>query len=255
MGRDSLNFPRASTANNMHPGNTTIANRSVAVVMPAAGNGRRFGRVSNKLFALLDGKPLWLHCAERLRSHAAVGPIIMAIAAVDKDYFAGEHAAQLRELDIRCVDGGAQRSDSVRAALDSLGENNLQWVAVHDAARPLIRQRDLDAVFAAASVSGAAILATPVAGTVKRDLGERTETVDRRHLFIALTPQVFEAGLLQNAYAKHNGRPATDDAELVERLGYAVTLVQGASDNLKITYPEDLIVAEAILRSQVDEGI
>ena len=87
-------------------------------------------------------------------------------------------------------------------------------------------------------------------GTVRRQNHGQTETIDRRHLFVALTPQVFELGLLKKAYKNHNGRPATDDAELVERLGHPIELIVGASDNLKITYPHDRLVAEAILKSQ-----
>ncbi|TWT54181.1 2-C-methyl-D-erythritol 4-phosphate cytidylyltransferase [Rubripirellula amarantea] len=224
---------------------------SVAVIIPAAGSGQRFGATTNKLFALLDGQPLWLHSVRRLRQNPMVGSIVMAVSDQDRVHFENDHAADLRTYEVQLVRGGTERSDSVQSALGYLADAKERLVAVHDAARPLIRQRDLDAVFTAANQTGAAILTVPVSGTVRRDLGERTETVDRRHLHIALTPQVFEAGLLRSAYAKHNGRPATDDAELVERCGHPVTLVCGGTDNLKITYPEDLIVAEAILRSQL----
>ena len=125
-------------------------------------------------------------------------------------------------------------------------------MAIHDAARPLVRPADLAAVFAAAGQTGAAMLATPVPGTLKegRLEGGGCLTVDRRELWLALTPQVFRVGLLKQAYGKHNGRPATDDAQLVERMGHDVTIVQGSADNLKVTYPEDLHVAEAILAMQ-----
>jgi 2-C-methyl-D-erythritol 4-phosphate cytidylyltransferase len=188
-----------------------------------------------------------------LAARPEVGPIVLAISENDRERFEGRDAALVKQYRVRLVTGGAERTDSVRAALDSVvGDDSLQWVAIHDAARPLVDEEDLRAVFDAASKSGAAILATPMAGTVKRDLGDgrRCETVDRRNLWIALTPQVFRLGLLNQAYQKHNGRPATDDAQLVERLGHDVALVRGSADNLKITFPEDLLVAEAILARQ-----
>jgi 2-C-methyl-D-erythritol 4-phosphate cytidylyltransferase len=154
---------------------------------------------------------------------------------------------------VELVTGGAERTESVQAALQAVvTDASIEWIAVHDAARPLLRDDDLDALFQAVSISGAAILASPVSGTVKRDLGgqQGCATIDRRDLWIALTPQVFRVGLLNQAYQKHNGRSATDDAQLVERMGHHVTLVRGSADNLKITFPEDLLVAEAILASQ-----
>lgn len=219
-------------------------------MLPAAGSGQRFGAQGNKLFATLAGRPLWSHAVERLAGCAEVSRIVMAISPVDHERFTGRDAGLVEKYGVELVLGGAERTDSVRAALQRVtGDASIQWVAVHDAARPLVSPQDLRAVFEAASISGAAILATPVSGTVKRDLGDqqRCETVDRRDLWIALTPQVFRVGLLNQAYQKHNGRSATDDAQLVERLGHDVTLVRGSADNLKITFPEDLLVAEAML--------
>ena len=227
--------------------------RSVAAILPAAGSGQRFGSERNKLFAMLAGKPLWSHAVARLKARPEVSRIVMAISEADRDLFDGRDAELVAQYGVELVGGGAERTASVQAALHLVSsDKSIQWVAVHDAARPLVAQEDLRAVFQAAGSSGAAILATPVAGTVKRDLGEqrRCETVDRRDLWMALTPQVFRVGLLNQAYQKHNGRSATDDAQLVERLGQDVTLVRGAADNLKITFPEDLLVAEAILARQ-----
>lgn len=225
----------------------------IAAILPAAGSGERFGADRNKLFALLAGKPLWFHAASRLAARGEVGRIVMAISQADRGVFEGEFASLVGQLNIQLVTGGAARTDSVKAGLDAIADDPaIQCVAIHDAARPLVNDNDLSAVFAVAWQTGAAILATPVSATIKRDLGHggRSETVDRRELWIALTPQVFRVGLLNQAYQKHNGRPATDDAQLVERSGHHVSLVRGAADNLKITYPEDLLVAEAILARQ-----
>lgn len=218
--------------------------------MPAAGSGQRFGGRRNKLLSDLAGKPLWYHAASRLAARTEVGRVVMPVSQADREVFAGQQAALIEKAGVELVTGGSQRTDSVKAGLDAVADDpSVQWIAIHDAARPLVSDDDLDAVLAAAWQSGAAILATPVAGTIKRDLGHarRCETVDRRDLWLALTPQVFRVGLLREAYRKHNGRLATDDAELVERIGHDVTLVRGRADNLKITYPEDLAIAEAIL--------
>lgn len=230
---------------------------SIAVILPAAGSGERFGGKRNKLFASLAGKPLWFHAVSRLAARSEVGRIVMAIAEADHDAFTNEFESLVQQLRVELVRGGDQRTDSVKAGMEAVaGDDSTQLIAIHDAARPLVSQADLSAVFAAAWDSGAAILATPVPGTLKRDLGggQRTETVDRRELWIAQTPQVFRLGLLQEAFRKHNGRSATDDAQLIERIGHDVCLVPGRADNLKITYPEDLPIAEAILARQASHA-
>ena len=226
---------------------------NVAVILPAAGSGRRFGGSENKLFAALGGQPIWLRTARRLCRHRRVRRVVMPVSQADRSRFESEFAEPLSELSIQLVDGGAERTDSVRAGLDAVRQDPaVELVAVHDAARPLVRAADLDAVFAKADQSGAAILATPVTATVKQsfDQGRSCRTVDRSTLWLAQTPQVFRVDVLLNAYRKHRGRPATDDAELVQRIGIDVALVSGSADNLKITHPDDLVVAEAILKSQ-----
>ena len=235
------------------PDHSPPAPGCVAAILPAAGSGQRFGSHRNKLFAELQGAPLWSHAVSRLAASSWVGRIVMAVSAVDEPVFRDEYATLLEKYRVELVPGGAERTDSVQAGLDAVAKDDqVHFVAIHDAARPLVSEEDIAAVFATASQQGAAILATPVSGTVKRRLseGRASETVDRRELWIAQTPQVFRVGLLKEAYAKHNGRPATDDAQLVERIGHEVALVRGSAENLKITYPEDLLLASAILAQQ-----
>ncbi|MGI9474772.1 MAG: 2-C-methyl-D-erythritol 4-phosphate cytidylyltransferase [Rubripirellula sp.] len=235
------------------PDHTPPTPGCVAAILPAAGSGQRFGSHRNKLFADLDGRPLWAHAVSRLAASSWVGRIVMSVSESDESIFRGEYGSLVEELGVELVRGGEARTDSVRAGLELVdSDEHVRLVAIHDAARPLVRPSDLAAVFSAASQSDAAILATPVSGTVKRDLasGHASQTVDRRDLWIAQTPQVFRVGLLKEAYAKHNGRPATDDAQLVERMGHDVALVRGSADNLKITFPEDLLIATAILAQQ-----
>ncbi|WP_146398879.1 2-C-methyl-D-erythritol 4-phosphate cytidylyltransferase [Planctomycetes bacterium CA13] len=231
--------------------------KRIAAILPAAGRGQRFGRAENKLFAMLCEEPLWFHTARVLASRPEIGRILMAISDQDRPVFEGPYAKLVNILRIELVRGGSERTDSVRAGLDALdGDNSIAMVAIHDAARPLVSDADLTAVFSRASKTGAAILATPVPGTIKRKINsdDHSITIDRRELWVAQTPQVFHVDLLRQAYDRYRGRPATDDAELVERIGHPVALVRGRADNIKITYPEDLWVAEAILNRESKGG-
>ncbi|WP_200836587.1 2-C-methyl-D-erythritol 4-phosphate cytidylyltransferase [Roseiconus lacunae] len=226
---------------------------SVAVIMPAAGSGQRFGSDQNKLFTLLDGKPIWEQTATVLRSHRAVKRIVMPISDRDRDYFVSVGAAAVASLGIELVSGGAQRTESVGAGLNLvIDDPAIELVAVHDAARPLVKPGELDRVFERASQTGAAILASPVTATVKQTLdeGQSCRTIDRSTLWLAQTPQVFRPSILRQAYQRHRGRPATDDAELVSRTGTEVALVECSAENIKITHRGDLAIAEALVNSR-----
>ncbi len=153
-------------------------------------------------------------------------------------------------LGIDVVQGGAERSDSVAAALARV-KPDADFVCIHDAARPCLADAWIDNVFRAAEKCGAAILAVPVSGTLKRvrDNREIQETVSRDGLWEAQTPQVFRRDLLLEAHARRGGFAATDDAQLVERIGHAVAVVPGSPINVKITTKEDLRLAEQALKA------
>ncbi|WP_164103997.1 2-C-methyl-D-erythritol 4-phosphate cytidylyltransferase [Candidatus Laterigemmans baculatus] len=228
----------------------TLAAESIAVVLPAAGKSRRFGGDRKKIFSLLDDRMVWEHAVARLRERPEVGRIVIAIDPDDADLWEGVCSAPVARHRVELVAGGDERVESVRRALATLGE--AEWIAVHDAARPLVRDEDLARLFAAAEASEAAILATPLRGTVKREGAESriAATVDRRGLWEALTPQLFRGSLLRDAYARWRGFPVTDDAQLVERAGAAVRLVVGSPTNLKITVADDLAIAAALLAAE-----
>jgi len=228
----------------------------VAAVVVAAGQGRRFGGGENKVLYPLAGKPVWQHAVEALRTCPRINEIVLVIRLEDFDAVAG--IAQ--QLQLRVVAGGSQRYDSVRAGLEEIGQIDQaaersarnRWVAIHDAARPLVTAGDLHSVMDAAMLTGAAILATPVRGTLKHRHREgNLSTVDRAELWEALTPQVFRFDVIDAAYRRWRGRPVTDDAEMVERSGVPVTLVPGSAENLKITQSEDLAIAQAILSRRI----
>lgn len=222
-----------------------------AVILPAAGKSSRFrDQHYKKPFVPLENRPVWLHAAERFTNRADVAQTLLVIAAEDREALESKMGANVALLGIELVEGGRERCDSVAAALARV-QPDIDFVAIHDAARPCVAEQWIDAVFAAAVQSGAAILATPINGTIKRVGKDQSvvETLSREGLWEAQTPQVFARQLLLDAYARRGGQPATDDAQLVERLGHKVTIVPGSPMNLKITTKDDLRLAAAMLKA------
>jgi 2-C-methyl-D-erythritol 4-phosphate cytidylyltransferase len=218
--------------------------------MPAAGKSRRFkDKHYKKPFAVLDSRAVWLHSAEKFLNRDDVIQLILVIDAQDRESFQMKFAANVAILGIDVIDGGEQRIDSVEMALAHV-KPEADFVAVHDAARPCIVHEWISTIFEAAAKSGAAIFAVPVTSTLKRagDKQVIQETVDRKELWEAQTPQVFQRELLMEAYAQRNGLNATDDAQLVERIDRQVTIVEGSPLNRKITNKQDLKLAAQILK-------
>ncbi|HTQ37995.1 MAG TPA: 2-C-methyl-D-erythritol 4-phosphate cytidylyltransferase [Pirellulales bacterium] len=221
-----------------------------AVILAAAGKSSRFkDKNYKKPFAPLEGRPVWLHSAEKFLNRPDVPQLILVISAEDREYFQSKFAANAAILGIDVVDGGAERADSIQKALEKV-KPEIDFIAVHDAARPCIANEWIDEIFSAAVKTGAAIPAIPVGNTLKRvSGGVIVETVSRDGLWEAQTPQVFRRELLLKAYAQRGGFVATDDAQLVERTGQKVNIVPGSSINLKITNREDLRLAELALKA------
>jgi 2-C-methyl-D-erythritol 4-phosphate cytidylyltransferase len=221
-----------------------------AVILPAAGKSSRF-RDQNykKPFAPLANRAVWLHVAERFTNRDDVKQVIIVVSREDREEFDRKFGANVMIQGIEVVDGGAERADSIQNAMARV-KPECDFVAVHDAARPCIVDEWITRVFEAAEQTGAAILAVPVASTLKRVSRDKiVETVSRESLWEAQTPQVFRRELLLEAYAKRAGFVATDDAQLVERIGHPVTVVTGSPMNLKITTRDDLRIAEQMLKA------
>lgn len=222
-----------------------------AVIMPAAGKSSRFrDKNYKKPFIPLANKAVWLYSAEKFLNRPDVVQTLIVISPEDRELFQAKFGANIAILGIDVVDGGAERFDSVRAGLERVGPD-VDFVAIHDAARPCLADAWIDNVFAAAEKSGAAILATPVHDTLKRSTSGKTvdETVPRQGLWQVQTPQVFKRQWLVDAYAKCGSTRPTDDAQLVEQSGHTVSIVEGSPMNIKITTKTDLKLAEAALRS------
>jgi 2-C-methyl-D-erythritol 4-phosphate cytidylyltransferase / 2-C-methyl-D-erythritol 2,4-cyclodiphosphate synthase len=212
----------------------------VAAILVAAGSGSRFGADTPKQFLLLAGKPVIRHAAEALAAHVSMlqpvgdpGPVEAALSGLSGC--------------LPTVPGGVTRQDSVRAGLEALRPHQPDIVVVHDAARPFIPLGTIPALLAALAEAPGAIPGAPVADTLKRVVrGIITDTVPRAGLFRAQTPQAFRfAALLTAHHAGVSG--ATDDASLLEAIGQTVEVVPGSDDNIKLTYPEDLVRLERIM--------
>jgi len=222
-----------------------------AVIIPAAGKSVRFADPKQKkIYAELEGRAVWLRAVEPFINRDDVAQIIMAIAPEDRELFERRYRASVAFMNIQVIDGGALRSDTIARALEVV-DTQCEFVAVHDAARPCLSSESVDAVFEAARAHGAALLAVPVADTIKRVDQDHfaTATVAREGLYLAQTPQVFRLNLLIKAYAQRSRVPGqvTDDCQLVEALGQRCFIVEGSPLNIKITAQVDLKIAAAIL--------
>lgn len=223
---------------------------SVAALVLAAGRGERLGEPVPKAYVFLRGKTLLERSVEALVSVPAVEWVIPVVGGGDLDRFRKLNLSHAKLADP--VVGGDERQDSTRAGLAAL-PGAARWVAVHDAARCLVVPDDVGRVVAEAQAHGAALLAHPARDTIKRVAGGVVvESPPRSECWVAQTPQVFRVELLREALDKAaaEGFVGTDDAQLVERLGATVRVVEGAARNIKITLPGDLVVAEAWLSEE-----
>jgi len=215
----------------------------VGVLVPAAGVGVRLGAGRPKALRELAGEPVLVHAVRGLRACPSVGPIVVAAPVGDVDAVRDQLAA----YDVLVVAGGAERQDSVRAALAALPAE-VELVLVHDAARCLTPVEVVERVVAALRSGAPAVVPVlPVADTVKQVADDRVvRTVDRAALVSVQTPQGFLRALLEQAHAD-GAAGLTDDAGLVEAMGAQVVTVPGADEAFKVTRPLDLLLAEALL--------
>ncbi len=227
-------------------------------VVPAAGIGRRMGEDRPKQYLPLAGRTVIEWALDRLLGLPGLSGAVLAISGDDPFW---PELAYRAPVPLETVAGGEQRATSVLNALDRLAEraDPGDWVLVHDAARPCLRPSDVETLCRTVGQGGAGgLLAVPVRDTVKRDdgAGHVAETVDRRGLWRALTPQMFPLGPLRDALraALAGAAVVTDEASAMEAAGHRPRLVEGAADNIKITHPADLGLAELYLRGQGEEA-
>jgi len=223
----------------------------ITAVVPAAGAGARFSKsAGRKAFFPIKGRPLLLHTLLALESSGRIDNIIVVVRRDSvKRWERLISASKLRRVSA-VIPGGRTRYDSVKKGLSMVGEAS-GVVIIHDGARPIIDDKIINDSIKACLRYGAAVCCVPLVSTVKEARGGLTvrRTPDRRTLYAAQTPQVFKKDIIIDAYARsRSARGVTDDSMLVERAGYKVRIVPGSYKNIKVTTPQDMLVAEALLR-------
>ncbi len=236
---------------------------NVAAIICAAGPGKRFGGKRHKQFVDIGGRAAFLRSIELFSNREDVKQILLAIPQEDEEIVEIRYGANLSLFNVKVLIGGATRFETVNKAIQLL-KDDIELVAIHDAARCCVTAKWIDDCIKAAAKTGAAILACPVTATLKevKD-GVIAKNVDRTGLYEAQTPQVFEVKLLkqsrekvtkENAHSTSSGQAEkiTDDSQLVEAIGHKVSIIETDSSNIKITYPADAAIAEAILKARPD---
>ncbi|MBW1917700.1 MAG: 2-C-methyl-D-erythritol 4-phosphate cytidylyltransferase [Deltaproteobacteria bacterium] len=227
---------------------------TVAAIVPAAGVGRRMGHKIPKPYLPLAGKPILAHTLAVFESLPEIDEITVVTHPAELEFCQEKILVPYGfQKVLRLVPGGKERQDSVYHALKILyHQEDLEIIVVHDGVRPFVTPEAIRQTIQVARDSGAAILAQPAQDTIKRvnKKHQVQETLDRRDLWLVQTPQAFKADLLWKAFVEAYARNffGTDEASLLEQLGVPVTVVKGSPYNLKITTPEDLHLAEILLK-------
>lgn len=229
-----------------------MSEENLALIIPAAGSGKRLGTELPKPFLKVNGKTILQHTLENFNGVSGLSQVVISTSEAFVEQSNKILTELFPEIETKIVLGGKERQDSIVNAVKALSEE-IKFVAIHDAVRPLIETDLIKKCFQKAKRSGAAIVAVPAKDTVKvsdKD-GFVAETPDRKTLWHAQTPQIFEIELLKKAYSNALKKNifGTDDSFLVEQVGGRVGLVEGSWRNFKITYPLDLELAEYLLRN------
>jgi 2-C-methyl-D-erythritol 4-phosphate cytidylyltransferase len=223
-----------------------------AAIIVSAGKGRRFAGEKKKQFFLLAGKPILCHTLDQFETCPSIDFIQLVVGRDDMDYTLKEivEAHGYRKIS-KIVPGGKVRQESVRNGIETLPDE-VDIVVIHDGVRPFVTHRMIEESIQTARRFKAAVVAMPVKETIKMARPDRTilKTLDRESLWQIQTPQTFQADVIRRAYrrAAEEGFIGTDDASLVERIGIKVYILSGSYDNIKITTPEDLMLASLLLQ-------
>lgn len=222
-------------------------------IIPAAGSGTRLGAATPKQFIEIAGEPVIMHTLRRFDACPEIDLVAVALPENRLQDFESQARRHGFGKRLRAVSGGSERSESIANALEIVDDLAPEIVVIHDAVRPFVAPELITAVIDRARAAGAAIVARRATDTIKEvEEGFILRTIDRRRIYHAQTPQAFRYDLYRRANddARRSGLGAdhfTDDAMLVERLGARVAIIEGPASNLKITTPEDLLLAEGLL--------
>lgn len=216
------------------------------VVIVAGGNGTRMNSAVPKQFMKLDGRPVLMHTITKFSECGLDPEIIVALPSSQIDYWNQLCQEYKFNTPIKIVEGGETRYDSVKNALQHITEPGL--IAVHDAVRPLVSTKTILAVYRHAEMYGNAVPAIPLNDSIRKIESGKNMAVDRSRYCVIQTPQCFSSAILKKAYQKEYKSTFTDDASIVESCGEQVHLIDGTPENIKITNPQDLILAETIMK-------
>ena len=219
---------------------------ALSVIITAGGSSSRYGN-KNKLLELINGKEVILHAIEAFLPLNPVEIVVSTSESLEDEL--ADLVSHIKNLKI--VRGGLTRQASIFNALKVC--DNPDYVAIHDAARPLVSAQDIEKCLDKAVECRAAVLAVKAVDTIKRadELGKVLETPDRKYLWAVQTPQVFDYKLIFNAHKKLEGLSFSDDAGMVEALGVPVYLVEGSYSNIKITTKKDLLLAQLLFNNSI----
>ncbi len=226
-------------------------------IIVAAGKGTRFGAEKPKQFLEICGKPLLIHTLQKFENCAAIDEIILVLSAGEIENFTRiSRQFQLKKL-AETIVGGETRAESVFNGINAIDAKTAEIVAVHDGARPLVSIEEIAQTVEKARETGAACLVGKVVDTIKRIKdGKIIKTIDRETLRRALTPQCFRYEILKLAFSANEiSEIATDECFLVEKLGVEISIVEGSAKNIKITTPEDFILAESLLKETSSKNV
>ena len=224
---------------------------NIALIV-AGGSGQRMRRARPKQYLDLGGMPILCRTLAVFAAADQIDRVVLVVPEADRDFCRDELVPRADlTVPVDIVAGGLTRQESVFNGLAAVNASDDDLVAIHDAVRPFLRSDELAACIRTARETGACILALPAFDTVKQAAagGRITATVDRESIWLAQTPQIFRYGVIRDAHAlaRRKGITGTDDAALVEKTGFPVKILAGSRFNIKITTPEDLTLAHAIL--------
>ena len=224
--------------------------QTLTTIIVAGGRGLRMGEEMPKQFLLLGNRPVLMHTIERLFSYDSAMSLVVVLPEDQFGYW-GELCQQYHfDVSYELVAGGDSRFQSVKNGLGAVGDSDL--VAIHDGVRPFVSQKTIHQCCEAASQNGAAIPVVEVVETLRKIDQGKSEIRPRGDYRLVQTPQVFQKSLILEAYEKAGRSDFTDDASVVEAAGHEITLVDGNRENIKLTSPFDLLVAEGLLKKTDD---
>ncbi|XP_010682094.2 2-C-methyl-D-erythritol 4-phosphate cytidylyltransferase, chloroplastic isoform X1 [Beta vulgaris subsp. vulgaris] len=248
LGKPRWSALRIHCSANSTEGNAIVKEKSVSVILLAGGKGKRMGASMPKQYLPLLGQPIALYSLYTFSQMVEVKEIVVVCDPSYKDIF--EEMRDKIHVDLKFTEPGKERQDSVYNGLQAIA-SGADLVCIHDSARPLVLSQDIEKVLKDGKVHGAAVLGVPVKATIKEANNESfvVKTLDRKTLWEMQTPQVILPALLKDGFdlVTRRGLEVTDDVSIVEHLGHRVYITEGSYTNIKITTPDDLLVAERIL--------